>query len=336
MTTEESELLTRIWARPEDDAPRLVYADWLMERQDPRGEFIRLQVESAALHDGHHLKLEYERRAAAVMHPHRLEWTPAVNPAFEWRFVRGFPASVKLAAPALKDSLAALERVPSLEGFELNFNGVTEPLGDVWARVFSHRIFERLHSLRLTWHMPQIIVRHLVEQPWLSRLESLQLSWVSLREESWALLGASSALRGLQTLELGLSGATDFAVEKLASLPWPKLTWLRLSNNQLGTTACESLAKPGVFPALQDLDVSWNRIGKRGGVVLTSAEWFKNLRTLDLSHLQVGDETCAAIAEAKPQHLRWLGLSQSRCTEEGVKVISRELPKTIVHTARTF
>ena len=28
---------------PDDDAPRLIYADWLDERGDPRGEFIRVQ-----------------------------------------------------------------------------------------------------------------------------------------------------------------------------------------------------------------------------------------------------------------------------------------------------
>ena len=33
-----------IWERPDDDAPRLVYADWLEEHDDPeRAEFIRLQ-----------------------------------------------------------------------------------------------------------------------------------------------------------------------------------------------------------------------------------------------------------------------------------------------------
>ena len=38
--------LSDILASPEDDAPRLVYADWLSENGDePRAEFIRAQVE---------------------------------------------------------------------------------------------------------------------------------------------------------------------------------------------------------------------------------------------------------------------------------------------------
>jgi uncharacterized protein (TIGR02996 family) len=43
----EAELLAQIYAAPDDDGPRLVYADWLQERGDPRGEFIALQLERA-------------------------------------------------------------------------------------------------------------------------------------------------------------------------------------------------------------------------------------------------------------------------------------------------
>ncbi|MBL8917099.1 MAG: TIGR02996 domain-containing protein [Archangium sp.] len=329
---EEDELLAAIWARPDDDTPRLVYADYLMEQQNPRGEFIRLQCESTALHDHHPRKLEYERRAAALLHPNRLAWSPSGGPAFEWRFVRGFPASVKLAAPALLQSSASLQTVKSLEGLELNFNGVTEPLAEVWTRVFKDPIFERLRTLRLTWHVPQVVVRALCEQSWLSRLSALQLSWVSLREDTWKTLGATATLRTLQSLDVGLSGATDEGVEALASIPWPKLTRLSLSNNQLGTRACEALARKGTFSALEHLDVSWNRVGKKGGAVLAGAEFLASLQSLNLSHDQVGDDTCAALAAAKPQKLRWLGLEQSRVTDTGFKLLSKELPHVFVHS----
>lgn len=39
----EAELLAAVFADPEVDAPRLVYADWLQERGDPRGAFIAAQ-----------------------------------------------------------------------------------------------------------------------------------------------------------------------------------------------------------------------------------------------------------------------------------------------------
>src|SRR5690242_12437796 len=40
--TRDQAFLHALLDRPEDDAPRLVYADWLEEHGDPRGEFIRL------------------------------------------------------------------------------------------------------------------------------------------------------------------------------------------------------------------------------------------------------------------------------------------------------
>jgi uncharacterized protein (TIGR02996 family) len=41
---EEQAFLQAILDNPDDDAPRLMYADWLEERDDPRGEYIRLTV----------------------------------------------------------------------------------------------------------------------------------------------------------------------------------------------------------------------------------------------------------------------------------------------------
>lgn len=40
----DAELLAAIYAAPDDDAPRAVYADWLQQRGDPRGELIALQL----------------------------------------------------------------------------------------------------------------------------------------------------------------------------------------------------------------------------------------------------------------------------------------------------
>src|SRR5947209_2863533 len=38
-----------VLAAPDDDTPRLVFADWLEEQGDPYGEFVRVQVALAAL-----------------------------------------------------------------------------------------------------------------------------------------------------------------------------------------------------------------------------------------------------------------------------------------------
>ena len=43
--TDERAFLTAILERPDDDATKLVYADWLEEQGDPRGEYLRLMMQ---------------------------------------------------------------------------------------------------------------------------------------------------------------------------------------------------------------------------------------------------------------------------------------------------
>src|SRR5262245_14001334 len=45
MLAEELEFLREIEASPADETPRLIYADWLEERGDPRAEYLRREVE---------------------------------------------------------------------------------------------------------------------------------------------------------------------------------------------------------------------------------------------------------------------------------------------------
>ncbi len=45
----EDAFLQDIAADPDDDAPRMIFADWLEERGDPRGEFIRVQCQLARM-----------------------------------------------------------------------------------------------------------------------------------------------------------------------------------------------------------------------------------------------------------------------------------------------
>jgi uncharacterized protein (TIGR02996 family) len=47
----EATLLAQIRAAPDDDAPRSIYADWLIERGDPLGTFIALQLARAQKRD---------------------------------------------------------------------------------------------------------------------------------------------------------------------------------------------------------------------------------------------------------------------------------------------
>ena len=91
------EMLRQIFAAPDDDAPRQVYADHLLEHGDPRGELITLQT------SGHVLAREgelVERHAATWLAPLRpIAWTEGTH------FERGFPVAIALNDPRNEDAL---------------------------------------------------------------------------------------------------------------------------------------------------------------------------------------------------------------------------------------
>src|SRR6266536_2591802 len=96
--------LAGIRERPEDDAERLVFADWLEEQDEPdRAEFIRLQVRLAQLSDHDPARFDLEERAQDLLAEHQSRWLshlPKWARAVELNFRRGLPEEAKMLAAA--------------------------------------------------------------------------------------------------------------------------------------------------------------------------------------------------------------------------------------------
>jgi uncharacterized protein (TIGR02996 family) len=90
------DFLAEIWASPLDDGPREVYADWLLEHGDPRGELIALQI-ARARGAG---TAEGAKRERALLAEHARTWMGPLEPAVQgnaFRFERGFLFTCKVA-----------------------------------------------------------------------------------------------------------------------------------------------------------------------------------------------------------------------------------------------
>jgi uncharacterized protein (TIGR02996 family) len=102
--------LADILAHPEDDAPRLIYADWLTDHGNPeRGELIRVQIERARIDEDDPAQDEVERREKQLLNRHP-EWLAALP---KWAregavFRCGFPDAVRGTA---RQTRTGLERV---------------------------------------------------------------------------------------------------------------------------------------------------------------------------------------------------------------------------------
>jgi uncharacterized protein (TIGR02996 family) len=88
----EAGFLRSIWDDPEDDAPRLVYADWLDDRGEAaRAEFIRTQVRLARLAPDDPARPGLEQRERQLLTDHADAWLgPLASPRLHWQFRRGF------------------------------------------------------------------------------------------------------------------------------------------------------------------------------------------------------------------------------------------------------
>src|SRR5579859_4433991 len=96
---EPDALLRSVIDQPAEDAPRLVYADWLDEHgQSGRAEFIRTQIALARGPDPAKLA-DLRRRERELLVAHEAEWTaPLHGVVRRARFVRGFPERVSVPA----------------------------------------------------------------------------------------------------------------------------------------------------------------------------------------------------------------------------------------------
>lgn len=109
-----SALLRAICLTPEDDAPRLVYADWLEENgYGDRAEFIRLQIDvhrNPASVCGYRTGARY-MRMRYLMHLHWHEWRPVLAAGTASQFARGFVDTVWIDVADFYDKAAEIARV---------------------------------------------------------------------------------------------------------------------------------------------------------------------------------------------------------------------------------
>jgi len=121
----DPELLQAILDQPADDQLRLIYADWLDERADPLGEFIRLQIALAGLQrdaPGH--RQLYLREVELILR-HKEEWFPLRTAFTSWECRRGFMDEVwgnavnflEVAAPLLASHPVQLVQLEGADSF---------------------------------------------------------------------------------------------------------------------------------------------------------------------------------------------------------------------------
>jgi uncharacterized protein (TIGR02996 family) len=237
--------LQAIVAAPDDDLPRLIFADWLDENGDSdRAEFIRVQC--APFRSSADV-----RRMAVLEAANRTAWLgPLVRTVFRAEFRRGFVEHAVLPAATFLKHGFELRRQTPLRGVTL------------------------LGARR--------VLPELVRCPHLVGLSALHITGGRLGDDGARLLATAPALAGLTTLRLGENVLSDAGVAALARSPYlAGLTTLVLRDNAIGDGGAWDLAHSPVLKRLTILDVSGNEIGASGLAALRSVARLTELDTAD-------------------------------------------------------
>jgi uncharacterized protein (TIGR02996 family) len=195
-------LLAVILANPDDDTPRLVYADWLQEHGDEdRAEFIRFQCG----HAGHDEAAE--ERAFDLEERYRAKWLAGLPQFAEahWEFRRGFPEYLAVRSELLSERYDAFARVPwvrTLSAYSLDDLRVREFVARPWNPRWVELELHERPGAGIAGAGENLAVSALARCPRLRQLRRLRLTFFELSAAAIRELADSPHLADLRCLEL--------------------------------------------------------------------------------------------------------------------------------------
>ncbi|HEY1550419.1 MAG TPA: TIGR02996 domain-containing protein [Kofleriaceae bacterium] len=106
---DEASLLAAIAADPDDDAPRLVYADWMLDRGDGFGEFIQADCKLAALADDAPESAAVAALSGKLLRKHEKAWLAPIRPFIrKWQWHRGLISELTCDAKLFIEAAVAI------------------------------------------------------------------------------------------------------------------------------------------------------------------------------------------------------------------------------------
>jgi uncharacterized protein (TIGR02996 family) len=264
--TPRDALLEAVRAAPDDDVPRLVLADWLIDHGEPeRGEFIQVQCALARLSEDDPKRPALKAREMGLLLKHETAWAqPLPELARAWTFRRGFldeaiieprrvdagPLATVLSTDLVRRlTLAAAPPRPDEEVHHdtgLDDRAIGALLDVVRVRP--------LLALNLFGGGGDVsgALRSLCEAPGLTGLTALNLGYCQVDPEGLRILSGSSLMNSLTDLDLSGNGLTEDEVAVLAASPrLANLRRLSLAYTPFAAAALWALLSA---PALANLD----------------------------------------------------------------------------------
>ncbi len=267
--------LQEILERPEDDLPRLIFADWLEDHGDPdRAAFIRLQIDR---YRGRCTEPDRARRHAAELLSRN--WADWIGPL----------------APVLSGSARHQKRLilghgqqavdHALEQFPRGFVQSLNLDSGVFVK-YAEEIYRHAALTRLQLHESASQAARLAKCPQLKWLQSLEFAdyWRDpLDAAGMAALARSPHLTRLNSLILVRNYLGDTGLQELAQAPWLRtVRRLELQDNGISVRGVAALTDSSYLQSIQLLLLDRNTLNDDAMVILSRAEWIQHLRHLSV------------------------------------------------------
>jgi uncharacterized protein (TIGR02996 family) len=257
-TDEQRAFWNAIRANPDEDTPRLVYADWLQEHGDePRAEFIRVQCALERLpHDRRKNRTERKRlqaRNQELQEAHRDEWLaplveavtddPVERKSFAHyrEFTRGFVGYVYLNLKSGARLAESGHEPEPIRYLEVTRRAASDELHHV-AAVARWPFGSCLHTLSLGGATDEEVIAVVVGGR-LTNLVRLDFWWGTVTDVGVVALARSPLLASVRSLTLSENRIGDAGARALAVSPHlsPDCE-IRLSANPIGDDALALLS----------------------------------------------------------------------------------------------
>ena len=345
----DAALLAAIHAAPDDDGPRLVYADVLVGRGDPRGELIQLQCALASLDADDDRRGRMQHRERALLAKHAKPWTAEladIDDDWTFEFRRGFVEGVTGTARSLAARAAQLvAAAPLVSCVEIFVYDRAEALNAFCASPLFGRL-ERLvvrsgkaridlHGLCVANVRPRLRSLHLeevaigrndvaaiTEAPALAELRELSITMARLNQAALAPLAQLQAT--LDRLELVTMHSPALLVAALTTAPGLRaLRALAIANNDIGDDGLAAIVAAGRLRRVEELDVRSNQLSAKALASLLAAGTLGPVRKLWLASNEVTDAFAKKLA-AWPgaSRLAKLDLGSNKLTDAGVLALA--------------
>ncbi|AMV23654.1 Leucine Rich repeats (2 copies) [Gemmata sp. SH-PL17] len=308
---ERDALLRAVCDNPDDDTPRLVFADWLQEHGDEvRAEFIRVQIALARGDASTKLK----EREQELLTAHQEVWEQPLgkfkvtdsfrNLVYDIFFHRGFIRALVISDEESRFADHATEIFQLAPIQRITFF-------HTWPHAASAECAELLRLKELRIYRAGFEAKALgtlLRSKSLLNVTRLELIADNdngyLTGEGTELLSRSTALPALRHLDLSYN-CIWLAILTEGNLIG-QLESLRLRCTDIDDSGAEVLARCERFSSLTHLDLSANRIGDRGLRALAASKNLPRLTTLDLRQNFYDTESGVELKGCTPETRRIL------------------------------